>query len=163
MTPDEIDILLVEDNPDDMDLALHALRREHLANKIFVVRDGEEALDFLFCHGVYAQRSFDKPPKLILLDLKLPKVDGIEVLARIKGDERTRTIPVVVMTSSKEARDVVNGYALGANSFIQKPMDFDQFRATVKQVGLYWLVVNQSPINHPHAVPAGGPGHVAKS
>jgi CheY-like chemotaxis protein len=148
MNPDEIDILLVEDNPDDMELALHALRRENLANKIFVVRDGEEALDFLFCREAYAHRSMDQPPKLILLDLKLPKVDGIEVLKQIKADVRTRTIPVVVMTSSKEERDVVSGYSLGANSFIQKPVDFDQFRATVKQVGLYWLVVNQAPVNN---------------
>jgi two-component system, response regulator len=145
MTPDEIEILLVEDNADDMELTLHALRRENLANKIFVVRDGEEALDFLFCRGPFAGRSFEHPPKLVLLDLKLPKVGGIEVLTEVKKDERTRTIPVVIMTSSKEERDIVNGYSLGANSFIQKPVDFDQFRQTVKQVGLYWAVVNQPP------------------
>jgi two-component system response regulator len=145
MTPDEIEILLVEDNADDMELTLHALRRENLANKIFVVRDGEEALDFLFCRGPFADRSFEHPPKLVLLDLKLPKVGGIEVLTEVKKDERTRTIPVVIMTSSKEERDIVNGYSLGANSFIQKPVDFDQFRQTVKQVGLYWAVVNQPP------------------
>src|SRR2546423_10214984 len=151
MRSDEIDILLVEDNQDDMDLALHTLRRENLANKIFVVRDGEEALDFLFCRGAFANRSFDIPPKLILLDLKLPKVDGIEVLRQIKRDDRTRTIPLVIMTSSREERDIVAGYSLGANSFLQKPVDFDQFRSTVKQVGLYWLVVNQAPIgNHTH-------------
>ena len=141
----EVDILLVEDNEDDMDLALHALRREKLANKIFVARDGEEALDFLFCRGAFAQRSFDHPPKIVLLDLKLPKVDGIEVLRQIKSDPRTRTLPVVIMTSSKEERDVVNGYDLGANSYIQKPVDFTQFRDTVKQAGLYWLVTNQPP------------------
>jgi CheY-like chemotaxis protein len=146
MTADEIDILLVEDNDDDMELALHALRRERLANKIFVARDGEEALDFLFCRGAFAQRSFAHPPKLVLLDLKVPKVDGIEVLRQIKADDRTRSIPVVIMTSSKEERDIVNGYSLGANSFIQKPVDFDQFRNTVRQVGLYWMLVNQAPL-----------------
>jgi two-component system response regulator len=141
----ELDILLVEDNQDDMDLALHALRREKLANLIFVARDGEEALDFLFCRGAFAQRSFDHPPKLVLLDLKLPKVDGIEVLRQVKLDPRTKTIPVVIMTSSKEERDLVNTYNLGANSYIQKPVDFDQFRETVKTAGLYWLVINQPP------------------
>src|SRR5712671_3339055 len=146
MNSGELDILLVEDNQDDMDLALHALRRGDLANNIYVVRDGEEALDFLFCRGAFAQRSFDHPPKLVLLDLKLPKVDGMEVLKQIKSDLRTRTIPVVIMTSSKEERDLVAGYNLGANSYIQKPVDFDQFRETVKSVGLYWLVINQPPV-----------------
>ena len=143
MNSDELDILLVEDNQDDMDLALHALRREKLANHIFVARDGEEALDFLFCRGAFADRLFDKPPKLVLLDLKLPKVDGLEVLKQVKSDPRTKTIPVVIMTSSKEERDLVAGYNLGVNSYIQKPVDFDQFRETVKSVGLYWLVINQ--------------------
>jgi CheY-like chemotaxis protein len=142
---EEVDILLVEDDPNDRDLALHALRRENLANKIFVARDGEEALDFLFCRGAFAQRSIDHPPKIVLLDLKLPKVDGIEVLRQIKSDPRTRTIPVVILTSSKEERDLVMGYNLGANSYIQKPVDFEQFRNTVKQVGLYWLLTNQPP------------------
>ena len=146
MNSGELDILLVEDNQDDMDLALHALRRGKLANRIFVVRDGEEALDFLFCRGAFAQRSFDHPPKLVLLDLKLPKVNGMEVLKQVKSDLRTRTIPVVIMTSSKEERDLVSGYNLGANSYIQKPVDFDQFRETVKSVGLYWLVINQAPV-----------------
>jgi CheY-like chemotaxis protein len=151
MNSAELDILLVEDNQDDMDLALHALRREKLANNIFVARDGEEALDFLFCRGAFAQRSFDHPPKLVLLDLNLPKVDGLEVLKQIKLDLRTKTIPVVIMTSSKEERDLVTGYNLGANSFIQKPVDFDQFRETVKSVGLYWLVINQPvPANGVH-------------
>jgi two-component system response regulator len=143
MNSGELDILLVEDNQDDMDLALHALERGKLANNIYVARDGEEALDFLFCRGAFAQRSFDHPPKLVLLDLKLPKVDGMEVLKQVKGDPRTKTIPVVIMTSSKEERDLVAGYNLGANSYIQKPVDFDQFRDTVKSVGLYWLVINQ--------------------
>jgi len=143
MNSEELDILLVEDNQDDMDLALHALKRGNLANNIFVARDGEEALDFLFCRGGFGHRSFDHPPKLVLLDLKLPKVDGMEVLKQIKGNARTKTIPVVIMTSSKEERDLVAGYNLGANSYIQKPVDFDQFRETVKSVGLYWLVINQ--------------------
>jgi two-component system response regulator len=154
MTAIEIDILLVEDNDDDMELALHALRRERLANKIFVARDGEEALDFLFCRGEFAQRSFAHPPKLVLLDLKLPKVDGIDVLRQVKSEERTRSIPVVIMTSSKEERDIVNGYSLGANSFIQKPVDFDQFRNTVRQVGLYWMLVNLAPLPGSTAVSA---------
>jgi two-component system, response regulator len=151
----ELDILLVEDNQDDVDLALHALRREKLANRIFVVRDGEEALDFLFCRAGFAQRSFDHPPRLVLLDLKLPKVDGMEVLKQVKTDPRTKTIPVVIMTSSKEERDLVASYHLGANSYIQKPVDFDQFRETVKSVGLYWLVINQpAPANGVHGLAA---------
>jgi two-component system response regulator len=146
MSFEELDILLVEDNEDDMDLALHALQREKLANRLFVVRDGEEALDFLFCRGKFAKRSFDFPPKLVLLDLKLPKVDGMEVLKQVKGDPRTRTIPVVMMTSSKEERDLISSYNLGVNSYIQKPVDFDQFRQNVKTIGLYWLVTNQPPV-----------------
>jgi two-component system response regulator len=142
----DADILLVEDNRDDVELTLHALRKEKLANHIFVVRDGEEALEFLFCTGQFAARSIDRHPKLVLLDLKLPKIDGMEVLKRMKEDERTRTIPVVILTSSKEDRDLIKGYNLGANSYIQKPVDFDQFRETVKQVGLYWLLVNQPPL-----------------
>jgi two-component system response regulator len=155
MNTDVLDILLVEDNQDDMDLALHALRREKLANNIVVARDGEEALDFLFCRGAFAQRSFEHPPKLVLLDLKLPKIDGMEVLKQLKSDPRTKTIPVVIMTSSKEERDLVAGYNLGANSYIQKPVDFDQFRETVKSVGLYWLVTNQPvPVNGVHKAAA---------
>lgn len=146
MTSRQVEILLVEDNPDDVELTLHALRKENLANNIHVVRDGEEALEFLFCNGVHADRTFENPPKLILLDLKLPKVDGMEVLKHLKSDARTKTIPVVILTSSKEERDLVKGYDLGANSYIQKPVDFDQFRNTVKSVGLYWLVINQAPV-----------------
>jgi two-component system response regulator len=150
-----LDILLVEDNQDDVDLAMHALQRGKVANHIFVVRDGEEALDFLFCRGEYVERSFDHPPKLVLLDLKLPKVDGMEVLKMVKGDPRTRTIPIVMMTSSKEERDLVNSYNLGANSYIQKPVDFDQFRETVKTIGLYWLVINQPPVTEDSRRPKG--------
>jgi two-component system, response regulator len=139
------DILLVEDSQNDIDLALYALREEKLANGVFVVRDGKEALDFLFCRDAFAKRSFEHPPKLVLLDLKLPKVDGLQVLKQLKSDPRTKRIPVVILTTSNEERDLVESYNLGANSFIQKPVDFEQFRAAVKSLGLYWLVVNQSP------------------
>jgi two-component system, response regulator len=145
MNSNETDILLVEDSKDDAELAIHALRRENLASNIFTARDGEEALDFLFCRGSFAERSFDHPPKLVLLDLKLPKVDGIEVLKQLKADPHTRTIPVVILTSSKEERDLVRSYDLGANSYIQKPVNFEQFRQTVKTVGLYWMLINQRP------------------
>jgi two-component system response regulator len=153
MTMGEMEILLVEDSQDDMELTLHALERGKVASRVSVVRDGEEALDFLFCRGPYGNRSFDRPPKLVLLDLKLPKVDGMEVLRQVKSDPRTNTIPLVIMTSSKEERDLVNSYNLGVNSYIQKPVDFDQFRETVKNVGLYWLVINQPPVGKdPHHV-----------
>ncbi len=145
MTEQPLEILLVEDNPADVELMLHALRRERLANRIHVARDGEEALDYLFCRGAYADRRFDLPPRLVLLDLKLPKVDGLDVLAAVKSDSRTRAIPIVILTSSKEESDLVRGYLSGANSYIQKPLDFDQFRDTVRQVGLFWLVVNEPP------------------
>ena len=145
MNANKVEILLVEDNPDDVELTLHALRGGHLANSIVVARDGEEALDFLFCRGPHSKRSFDSPPRLILLDLKLPKVDGLEVLREIKKDPRTQAIPVVILTASREESDLINGYHLGANGYIQKPVDFDHFRQTVKQLGLYWLVVNEPP------------------
>src|ERR1035438_9765948 len=128
MNSNALDILLAEDSQDDVDLALHTLRREKLANKIFVARDGEEVLNFLFCRGAFTHRSFDHPPKLVLLDLKLPKVSALEVLKEDKSDPRTKIIPVVIMTSSKEERDLVASYHLGANSYIQKPVDFEQFR-----------------------------------
>lgn len=143
----DVDILLVEDSPDDVELTLHALRREKLANNIHVARDGEEALQFLFCNGEHEARSFDRPPRLVLLDLKIPKVDGLEVLRRLKADPRTRTIPVVILTSSKEERDLAAVYGLGANSYIQKPVDFNQFRDVIRKVGFYWLLINEPPAN----------------
>jgi two-component system, response regulator len=145
MKRDEVEILLVEDNPDDVELALLALKKNNLANRIHVVRDGEEALEFLFCRGAYRARRFDTPPRFVLLDLKLPKVDGLEVLRALKSDSRTKAVPVVVMTSSKQQRDMVEGYQLGVNSYIQKPIDFNEFREIIKQLGYYWLVVNQPP------------------
>jgi len=145
MTTAESEILLVEDSPKDVELTLHALRKENLANQIQVARDGEEALDFLFCRGTYSHRSFDRPPRLVVLDLKLPKIGGLDVLRAIKSDARTKAIAVAILTSSKEDRDLVDSYKLGVNSYIQKPVDFIQFQETVKQLGLYWLVVNQAP------------------
>ena len=152
MARNEVEILLVEDNPADVELALHALRQNNLANGIQVARDGEEALDFLFCRGAYSKRYANDRPKLVLLDLKLPKVDGLEVLREIKSDPRTKALPVIVLTSSREEKDLVQSYQLGVNSYIQKPVDFDQFRETVKQLGLYWLVVNQPPPPNSFAV-----------
>ena len=143
MTTDElVEILIIEDNPNDLELALHALRRHHLANRIQVARDGEEALTYLF--GADGSKS-PPIPKVILLDLKLPKVDGIEVLRQIKGNEQTRKIPVVVLTSSREDRDIVETYDLGVNSYIVKPVDFEQFTEAVRQLGLYWALLNQPP------------------
>ena len=138
-----VDILLAEDNPDDVKLALHAFRRNNLANGVHVVGDGAEALDFVFCRGAYAGRSFDDPPKMLLLDLKMPLVDGLEVLREVRADPRTRPIPVVMMTASHEERDRVESYALGVNSYIVKPLDFDQFVEAMRLVGMYWLLVNQ--------------------
>ncbi len=136
----EIEILLVEDNPDDAELTLHALRKDRVANQIHLARDGEEALAFLF-----DTNKSHKYLRLVLLDLKLPKVDGMEVLKVVKNDPRTRRIPVVVMTSSREESDLVRSYDLGVNSYLQKPVDFDQFRELVKHMGFYWLLINQAP------------------
>ena len=145
LTDTLVEILLVEDNPADVKLALHALNKNHLANHVEVVRDGAAALDFIFCTGPYAHRRIDNGPRLVLLDLKLPKVDGLEVLQRVKADERTRKIPVVVLTSSREERDIVESYSLGVNSYIVKPVDFEQFTEAVQKLGFYWLLLNQSP------------------
>jgi two-component system response regulator len=139
-----VEILLVEDNPNDEELALHALRRHQLAHHIEVVRDGAEALDFLFCTGAYTCRNVKDTPKVILLDLKLPKVDGLEVLRHVRTDARTKLVPIVVLTSSSEEPDILKSYELGANSYIVKPVDFDQFTETVRQLGLYWLQLNQT-------------------
>jgi two-component system, response regulator len=140
-----VEILIVEDNEQDLALAQRALRKANVTNRIQVVRDGEEALEFLFCEGPYAQRKIEDGPKVILLDLKLPKVDGLEVLERIKNDPRTKAIPVVVLTSSKEQNDVVETYNLGVNSYIVKPVNFEQFSETVQKLGFYWLLVNHPP------------------
>ena len=145
MNTNPIEILLVEDNPNDVELTLHALQKNKLSNRIHVVGDGQEALDFLFCQGAYKDRDAKLEPKVVLLDLKLPKVDGLEVLRRIRADERTRVLPVVIMTSSRQERDIVEGYRLGINSYIVKPVDFDQFTESVRQIGCYWLLLNQPP------------------
>jgi two-component system response regulator len=140
-----VELLLVEDNPQDLELALRALRKANLSNRIHIARDGAEALEFIFCEGPYVARKITDGPKLILLDLKLPKIDGLEVLRRVKGDARTKMIPVVVLTSSKEQSDVVASYHLGVNSYIVKPVNFEQFAEAVRVLGLYWLLLNQPP------------------
>jgi two-component system response regulator len=145
MTNQSVEILLVEDNPNDVELALHAFGKHRVANRIKVVRDGAEALEFLFGTGAYADRRMENSPKLVLLDLKLPKVDGLEVLRRLKADPRTRMLPVVVLTSSRQERDLVESYSLGVNSYIVKPVDFEQFSEAVERLGLYWLLLNQPP------------------
>jgi two-component system response regulator len=144
MTEDKF-ILLVEDNPDDEALTLRALMKNSIRNPVVVVRDGAEALDYLFGTGAHAGRDPSAAPQVVLLDLKLPKIDGLEVLRRIRSDERTRRQPVVVLTTSNEGRDVLSSYELGANSYIRKPVDFEQFMEAVRQLGLYWLVLNMAP------------------
>ena len=138
-------ILLVEDNPDDELLAIRALKKNKIMNEVVVARDGAEALDYLFGAGAYTGRDMSVMPQIILLDLKLPKVDGLEVLRRLRNDDRTKLLPVVVLTSSKEERDLTESYSLGANSYIRKPVNFAQFTEAIRQLGLYWLVLNESP------------------
>ena len=141
----EVEILLVEDSAEDAELTIRALRRNNLANEIHVSTDGVEALDFLFCRGVHADRTFTHPPRLVLLDLKLPKVDGLEVLRAIRADERTKAIPVVVLTLSKQHKDLVAGYNLGVSAYVQKPVDFEQFSEAMRQIGMFWMLINQPP------------------
>jgi two-component system response regulator len=141
-----VEILLVEDNLEDLELTQRALRKANLTNYIHIARDGAEALEFLFCEGAHAMRKIEDHPKVILLDLKLPKLDGLQVLKRIKSDPRTRAIPVVVLTSSKEQNDVVESYHLGVNSYIVKPVNFERFAAAVQDVGMYWLLLNHPPV-----------------
>ena len=143
-----MEILLVEDNPEDVEITLRAFQKYKLSNKIHVVQDGEEALEWIFCTGRYAGRSASSDPRLILLDLKLPKVDGIEILQRCKSDPRPKSIPILILTSSREERDLVNSYNLGVNSYVVKPVDFSQFTEAVRQLGLYWMVMNQLPSGH---------------
>jgi len=145
MNYNNIEILLVEDNLADAELTLDSLRENNLANKVYHVADGQEAVDFIFASGQYKTRKIEIPPKLILLDLKLPKVNGLEVLHKIKSDTRTKTIPVVILTSSKEEKDIVESYKLGVNSYVTKPVDFNDFTKAVANLGLYWLLLNQHP------------------
>jgi two-component system, response regulator len=143
--PEIVEILIVEDNPHDLALTQRALKKARLANNLHVCRDGEEALDFLYGEGAHAGRRTDQQPRVVLLDIKLPKVDGLEVLRRLKSDPRTKNIPVVMLTSSKEQRDVIESYNLGVNSYIVKPVNFEGFYSAVEQLGMYWLLVNQVP------------------
>ena len=151
MNDEAVEILLVEDNPNDVELMLHVFNSNRISNRIRVVRDGSEALEFIFCTGAFATRNILDGPRLILLDLKLPKVDGIEVLRQIKSDPRTSSIPVVVLTSSRQDRDMVNSYKYAVNSYICKPVDFEQFTEAARMLGMYWLLLNQAP--KPQAVP----------
>ena len=144
-TLEQVEILLAEDNPADAEMTMRALRKHHLANRVFWVKDGAEALDFIFCRGAFSGRDPGRAPKLLLLDLKMPKVDGIEVLRQVKADARARALPVVVMTSSNEERDVVESYQLGVNSYIVKPIGFEDFVETVAKIGLYWVLKNRVP------------------
>lgn len=138
-------ILLVEDNPDDEALAIRALKRHHLSNQVIVAHDGVEALEYLFCTGRYAERDIKFKPTVVLLDLKLPRVDGLEVLRRLREDDRTKLLPIVVLTTSSEEQDMLNSYSLGCNSYIRKPVDFVQFSEAIRQLGMYWLLMNEPP------------------
>jgi two-component system response regulator len=138
-------ILLVEDNPDDVELTFRAFRKNNIANSLVVARDGVEALDYLFCRGAYRERSINEMPRLILLDLKLPKMDGLQVLEHLRAGEHTKLIPVVILTSSKEEQDLISGYKNGANSYVRKPVDFNEFVEAVRNIGLYWLLINEPP------------------
>lgn len=151
MIENRVEILLVEDNMSDAELTIRALKKQNLANNLIHLKNGAEALDFIFARGVYAIRDAEKFPKVILLDLKMPKINGFEVLKEIRADKRTKTIPVVVLTSSKEDPDIEACYALGANSYIVKPVEFDSFFKAVSELGLYWLLLNQIP----HSIPSG--------
>lgn len=142
---DELEILLVEDNPTDAELTMRALKKKNLSNNLVWLKDGSEALDFLFATGSYSERNIEYVPKLILLDLRMPKVDGLEVLQRIKENEKTRKIPVVILTSSKEDEDIVESYELGVNSYVSKPVEFDEFMGAVSTLGLYWIFLNKPP------------------
>ena len=145
MENNEVEILLVEDNPTDAELTIRALKKRNLGNKLVWVKDGAEALDYLFVRGNFSSRDINHTPKVVLLDLRLPKVDGLEVLRKIRADDKTRLIPVVVLTSSKEERDIVESYRLGVNSYISKPIEFEEFLNTVAELGFYWLLLNKSP------------------
>ena len=143
--PNAVELLLVEDNPQDLELTLRVLRKSNLGNRIHIARDGAEALEFIFCEGAHATRKLADGPKVVLLDLKLPKIDGLEVLKRVKGDPRTKMIPVVMLTSSKEQNDVLESYQLGVNSYIVKPVNFERFAEAVRDLGLFWLLLNHPP------------------
>jgi two-component system response regulator len=146
MSLNEVEVVLVEDNPNDAELAIRALKEYNFANKLMWLKDGVEALDFIFAQGQYTDRSVEEVPKVILLDLKLPRVDGLEVLEKIKSDTRTKSIPVVVLTSSSEERDIIASYNLGVNSYVIKPVDFDKFVDAAKEIGLYWMLLNNPPL-----------------
>jgi two-component system response regulator len=141
----EVEILLVDDNPSDVELTVRALRQNKLANHIQVAEDGQQALDFLFCRPPYDDRTIEERPKVVFLDIKMPRVDGIQVLRAIRSDERTRALPVVILTSSKEEKDLVEGYHLGVNAYVQKPVDFQEFREVIEELGMFWLVLNEPP------------------